>query len=89
MIQRPTGTLAALGVSGSVMLCQDFQLRECALIQRPTGTLAVLGVSGSVMLCQDFQLRVCVDPRAHGYFGSAWCEWFCDVVSGFSVESVR
>ena len=26
---RPMGTLAAFGVSGSVMSCQDFDLRVC------------------------------------------------------------
>ena len=103
--------MAEFGVSGSVMLCRDFELRvyvdpkaqgyfgsvlsvvlsccvgiwirESALIQRPKGTLAAFGVSGSVMLCRDFDLRVCVDPKAQGYFGSVWCQWFCHVVSGF------
>ena len=73
MVQSPTGTLAAFGVSGSVMLCQDFDLRVCVDPK----------VSSSVMLCQDVDLRVCADPKAHGYFGSVWCEGFCHVVSGF------
>ena len=30
LIQRPKGTLAAFGVNGSVMLCQDVDLRLCA-----------------------------------------------------------
>ena len=67
------------------MLCQDVDLRvsmALSLIQRPTGTLAAFGVNGSVMLCQDVDLRVCADPKAHGYFGSVWCQWFCHVVSG-------
>ena len=82
MIQRPTGTLAAFGVSGSVMLCQDFDLRVCVDPE-------VHGYFGSVWcewfchVVSDFDLRVCVDPKAHGYFGSVWCEWFCYVVPGF------
>ena len=52
-------------------------------MQRPTGTLAAFGVGGSVMSCQDVDLRACVDPKAYGYSGSVWCEWFCYVVSGF------
>ena len=82
MIQRPTGTLAAFGVSGSVMSCQDFDLRAC-VDPKAYGYSGSVWVSGSVMSCQDFDLRACVDPKAYGYFGSVWCEWFCYVVSGF------
>ena len=55
---------------------------EFALSQRPACTLAAFVVNGSVMLCQDVDLRVCADPKAHGYFGSVWCQGFCHVVSG-------
>ena len=73
--------MATFAVSGSGMLCHDFDVRVCVDPKAHGYFGSTFAVSGSGMLCHDFDVRVCVDPKAHGYFGSICCQWFWHVVS--------